>query len=40
MFLTLILVVVVMVMDVISSRLRKRYISGKPVPLWQPAARD
>ncbi len=40
MFLTLILVGVVMVMDIISSRLRKRYITGKPVPLWQPAARD
>ncbi|UBN55835.1 phosphonate ABC transporter, permease protein PhnE [Pantoea agglomerans] len=40
MFLTLILVAVVMIMDALSSRLRKRYISGKPVPLWQPAARD
>lgn len=40
MFLTLILVVVVMVMDVISSKLRKRYITGKPLPLWQPAERD
>ncbi|ORM71343.1 phosphonate ABC transporter, permease protein PhnE [Pantoea wallisii] len=40
MFLTLILVVVVMVMDVLSSKLRKRYITGKGVPLWQPAARD
>ena len=29
MFLTVILVVVVMVMDAISSRLRKRYITGK-----------
>ncbi|MBZ6387959.1 MULTISPECIES: phosphonate ABC transporter, permease protein PhnE [Pantoea] len=40
MFLTIILVAVVMIMDAISSQLRKRYISGKPVPLWQPAARD
>lgn len=40
MFITLILVVIVMVMDAISSRLRKRYIIGKTVPLWQPAARD
>ncbi len=40
MFITLILVAVVMVMDAISSRLRKRYIIGKTVPLWQPAARD
>ena len=40
MFLTIILVVVVMVMDAISSRLRKRYIIGKPVPLWQPGGHD
>ncbi|QTC47797.1 phosphonate ABC transporter, permease protein PhnE [Pantoea ananatis] len=40
MFLTLILVVVVMIMDAISSRLRKRYIIGKPVPLWQPGGHD
>ncbi|MGK3141737.1 phosphonate ABC transporter, permease protein PhnE [Pantoea sp. C2G6] len=40
MFLTLILVGVVMVMDILSSHLRKRYISGKPVPLWQPAGHD
>ena len=40
MFLTIILVGVVMIMDVISSKLRKRYITGKPLPLWQPAARD
>jgi len=40
MFLTLILVTVVMIMDVVSSKLRKRYITGKGVPLWQPAARD
>lgn len=40
MFLTIILVAVVMIMDVISSKLRKRYITGKGVPLWQPAARD
>ncbi|MRT43748.1 phosphonate ABC transporter, permease protein PhnE [Enterobacteriaceae bacterium RIT702] len=40
MFLTLILVAVVMIMDMVSSKLRKRYITGKGVPLWQPAARD
>nr|WP_024965450.1 phosphonate ABC transporter, permease protein PhnE [Pantoea sp. IMH] len=40
MFITLILVAVVMTMDAISSRLRKRYITGKAVPLWQPAARS
>ena len=40
MFITLILAAIVMMMDVISSRLRKRYISGKAVPLWQPAGRD
>ncbi|WP_345829183.1 phosphonate ABC transporter, permease protein PhnE [Pantoea sp. BRR-3P] len=40
MFLTIILVAVVMIMDVVSSKLRKRYITGKGVPLWQPAARD
>ncbi|MFT4270565.1 MAG: phosphonate ABC transporter, permease protein PhnE [Pantoea sp.] len=40
MFITLILATIVMMMDVISSRLRKRYISGKAVPLWQPAGRD
>ncbi|ADU69758.1 phosphonate ABC transporter, permease protein PhnE [Pantoea sp. At-9b] len=40
MFITIILAAIVMIMDVISSRLRKRYISGKAVPLWQPAARD
>ncbi|MDF7659647.1 phosphonate ABC transporter, permease protein PhnE [Erwiniaceae bacterium L1_54_6] len=40
MFITVILAAIVMIMDVISSRLRKRYITGKPVPLWQPAARD
>jgi len=40
MFLTIILVGVVMIMDVISSKLRKRYITGKPLPLWQPAVRD
>ncbi|NIF20313.1 phosphonate ABC transporter, permease protein PhnE [Candidatus Pantoea multigeneris] len=39
-FITLVLVVVVMTMDVISSRLRKRYITGKPVPLWQPQSVD
>ncbi len=40
MFLTLILVVVVMIMDTISSHLRKRYIIGKAVPLWQPGGHD
>ncbi|MBP2198201.1 phosphonate ABC transporter, permease protein PhnE [Pantoea cypripedii] len=40
MFITVILAAIVMIMDVISSRLRKRYITGKAVPLWQPAARD
>lgn len=38
MFITLILVVVVMAMDAISSRLRKKYIVGHPVPLYQPGA--
>lgn len=36
MFITMILVVVVMVMDAISARLRRRYIIGKTVPLYQP----
>jgi len=40
MFLTLILVGVVMIMDVISSKLRKRYITGKAVPLWQAGSSD
>lgn len=40
MFITVILAAIVMMMDVVSSRLRKRYITGKAVPLWQPAARD
>lgn len=40
MFITVILAAIVMLMDVASSRLRKRYITGKAVPLWQPAARD
>lgn len=35
MFITLILVAVVMIMDAISARLRKRYIIGQPVPLYQ-----
>lgn len=34
MFITLILVMIVMAMDYISAKLRKRYISGKPVPLF------
>ncbi len=40
MFITLLLVVIVLIMDAVSSCLRKRYITGKAVPLWQPAARD
>ncbi|MFS2225017.1 phosphonate ABC transporter, permease protein PhnE [Pantoea sp. B65] len=36
MFITMIMVVVVMVMDTISARLRQRYITGKDVPLYQP----
>lgn len=34
MFITLILVMIVMVMDVLSARLRKRYITGKALPLF------
>ncbi|TCT90901.1 phosphonate transport system permease protein [Gibbsiella quercinecans] len=34
MFITLILVVIVMVMDAISARLRQRYIVGKDIPLF------
>ncbi|MDY4350045.1 phosphonate ABC transporter, permease protein PhnE [Pectobacterium brasiliense] len=36
MFITLILVAIVMMMDGISSWLRKRYITGKDIPLFQP----
>ncbi|RWR02244.1 phosphonate ABC transporter permease [[Pantoea] beijingensis] len=36
MFITVILVVIVMAMDAISARLRKRYIVGNNVPLYQP----
>ncbi|GKW07552.1 hypothetical protein PEC301889_20350 [Pectobacterium carotovorum subsp. carotovorum] len=36
MFITLILVAIVMVMDGISSWLRKRYITGRDIPLFQP----
>ncbi|MBP2836760.1 MULTISPECIES: phosphonate ABC transporter, permease protein PhnE [Dickeya] len=36
MFITLILVVVVMLMDVLSAHLRQRYIIGKPLPLFEP----
>ncbi|MBU4683770.1 phosphonate ABC transporter, permease protein PhnE [Cedecea davisae] len=36
MFITLILVCVVMAMDAISAWLRRRYITGKPVPLFTP----
>lgn len=39
MFITLLLVAVVMVMDAVSARLRRRYIIGKDVPLYQPAGR-
>ncbi|MBP2844949.1 phosphonate ABC transporter, permease protein PhnE [Dickeya oryzae] len=35
MFITLILVVVVMLMDVLSAHLRQRYIIGKPLPLFE-----
>lgn len=35
MFITLVLVAVVMIMDVISSWLRQRYIIGKSIPLFQ-----
>jgi len=34
-FITMILVVIVMVMDKISDILRKKYITGKPLPLYQ-----
>lgn len=36
MFITLILVVIVMIMDAVSAGLRRRYITGKAVPLYQP----
>lgn len=36
MFITLILVAVVMMMDAASAWLRKRYITGKPIPLFTP----
>ncbi|MBP2167300.1 phosphonate transport system permease protein [Erwinia toletana] len=36
MFITLIMVVIVMIMDAISTRLRRRYITGKAIPLYQP----
>lgn len=36
MFITLIMVVIVMVMDHLSAQLRRRYISGQPVPLFAP----
>jgi phosphonate transport system permease protein len=35
MFITLILVAVVMAMDAASAWLRRRYITGKPVPLYK-----
>lgn len=34
MFITMMLVVMVMAMDDVSARLRKRYITGKPIPLF------
>jgi len=34
MFITLIMVVIVMAMDLLSAKLRKRYISGQAVPLF------
>ncbi|MGB9096750.1 phosphonate ABC transporter, permease protein PhnE [Erwinia sp.] len=34
MFITLILVVIVMTMDYVSAKLRKRYITGKAIPLF------
>lgn len=36
MFITVILVAVVMLMDTASAWLRRRYITGKPVPLFKP----
>ncbi|MBK0004445.1 MULTISPECIES: phosphonate ABC transporter, permease protein PhnE [Erwiniaceae] len=35
MFITLIMVVIVMTMDYLSAKLRKRYIQGQPVPLFE-----
>ena len=35
MFITLILVVVVMIMDKVSSMLRNKYIIGEDIPLYQ-----
>ncbi|CAK9885171.1 MAG: Phosphate-import permease protein PhnE [Candidatus Erwinia impunctatus] len=37
MFITLILVCIVMIMDAASAWLRRRYITGKPVPLFTPS---
>ncbi|WLS80446.1 phosphonate ABC transporter, permease protein PhnE [Erwinia pyri] len=34
MFITLILVMIVMAMDIVSAKLRKRYITGKAIPLF------
>lgn len=36
MFITLIMVVIVMTMDKVSSTLRKKYIIGEEIPLYQP----
>lgn len=36
MFITLIMVVIVMIMDKVSATLRKKYIIGEEIPLYQP----
>lgn len=40
MFITLILVVVVMIMDKVSSMLRNKYIIGEDIPLYQQKAKS
>ncbi|WP_110648467.1 phosphonate ABC transporter, permease protein PhnE [Salinicola peritrichatus] len=40
MFITLLLVIVVMLIDGLSAQLRKRYILGKEIPLFQPEAQS
>lgn len=37
MFITLIMVVIVMIMDKVSATLRKKYIVGEEITLYQPA---
>lgn len=37
MFITLVLVAVVMIMDKVSSLLRRKYITGQDIPLFQPS---